>query len=68
MGIKVKALKHGLFGHYRNPGDVFEIQKEKQFSSKWMAKVEAEKGSKSSKVAAEEAEAEVESGSDQSVI
>ena len=36
--MRVKATKAGVFGHWRNVGDEFEVTA-KQFSKNWMAKV-----------------------------
>lgn len=44
MAIKVCAKAPGYFGEYREPGDEFEIQSEKQFSQNWMTKVESDEG------------------------
>ncbi len=41
MAIKVKAIRAGEYGHYRDVGHVFEIQKEEHFHDSWMEKVEA---------------------------
>lgn len=42
MGFLVRAINPGVFGLYREPGAEFEIQEEKQFSKKWMEKIEDE--------------------------
>lgn len=42
MAIKVRAIFPGYFGHYRESGVEFEIPGEKQFSSKWMEKVDSD--------------------------
>lgn len=42
MGIKVKAIIPGLYGHYRHPGAVFEISDEKHFHESWMERLDAE--------------------------
>jgi hypothetical protein len=42
--IKVKAIGLGFFGKRRvRPGTVFILSDEKQFSKRWMEKVEADK-------------------------
>jgi hypothetical protein len=42
--IHVKALKTGFYGERRiATGKVFQIKEEKEFSSKWMEKVEPKK-------------------------
>lgn len=40
MAIKVKATQPGFLGYYREPGDVFEIDTEEQFSDVWMVKLD----------------------------
>lgn len=40
MGIKVQAFRAGLYGHFREPGDQFEIADEQAFSDTWMEKVD----------------------------
>lgn len=40
--MKVKATQLGYYNHQRRrEGDVFQLNDEKSFSSKWMEKVEA---------------------------
>ena len=41
--MKVKAIANGFFGKYRRSGDEFEIENIKQFSEKWMKKLETPK-------------------------
>jgi hypothetical protein len=42
MGIKVKAMQLGYYGHRRRrEGDVFEIESENEFSKRWMKKLDA---------------------------
>lgn len=40
MGIKVIATRQGLYGHFREPGDEFEIADEQAFSDSWMEKLD----------------------------
>lgn len=41
--MKVRALRMGWFKKSRvMPGQIFELQDEKQFSKSWMEKIEAE--------------------------
>lgn len=43
MGIKVIALVPGYYGHYREPGDEFEIANEQAFSDTWMEKLDGKR-------------------------
>jgi len=36
MGIKVIATAPGYYGHYREPGDEFEIADDEAFHHSWM--------------------------------
>lgn len=40
--MKVRATQLGYYGHARRrPGDIFEVENEKQFSKKWMERLDA---------------------------
>lgn len=39
MGIRVRATVNGVYGHFREAGDTFEIADEKAFSKRWMERV-----------------------------
>lgn len=39
MGIKVQAFRQGYYGHFREPGDQFEVADEHAFHESWMEKV-----------------------------
>jgi hypothetical protein len=45
----VKATQPGFYGCYREAGDTFELNDEKDFSKNWMEKVEADKPAKAEK-------------------
>ena len=67
MALKVNAIAAGLYGHYRVPGEHFELKDEKHFHDSWMEKVDAKK--KSGKEKSESApESEVEASPEESVI
>lgn len=51
MGIKVIATVPGYYGHYREPGDEFEIDDEQAFHHSWMERADG-KPMKRPKVAA----------------
>jgi hypothetical protein len=40
MGIKVIAIEKGVYGHFREPGDEFEIADESLFSETWMERAD----------------------------
>jgi hypothetical protein len=40
MGIKVIAIEKGVYGHFREPGDEFEIASESLFSETWMERLD----------------------------
>lgn len=40
MGIKVIAIVPGYYGHYREPGDEFEIADEQAFHHSWMERAD----------------------------
>lgn len=40
MGIKVQATRQGYYGHFREPGDQFEIADEQAFHDSWMEKLD----------------------------
>lgn len=40
MAIKVRAIQVGFHGAYREVGDEFHIKEEKEFSKRWMEKVD----------------------------
>lgn len=40
MGIKVQATRQGLYGHFREVGDQFEIADEQAFHDSWMEKLD----------------------------
>lgn len=67
MAIKVKAIRHGVYGYFREPGESFEIKGEEHFSKRWMEKVEARKGAKG-KEKSEPEEPSEEVASDREVI
>lgn len=47
MTIKVEATKRGYYGvEIREPGSQFDIQSEKEFSKRWMKRVEEPKAEK----------------------
>jgi hypothetical protein len=62
MAIKVKAKSPGFYGHYREAGHEFEIKSEKEFSSRWMDKLEADPASKSKSKGKGKEEADAEEG------
>lgn len=46
MGIKVIAIVPGYYGHYREPGDEFEIENEQAFHASWMEKLDGKRTKK----------------------
>ena len=41
--IRVRATAQGIYDHFKEIGDEFEIRKPADFSKNWMEKVEVEK-------------------------
>lgn len=46
MGIKVIATVPGYYGHYREPGDEFEIDDEQAFHKSWMERADGKASKK----------------------
>lgn len=44
MAIKVIAHRAGYYGHYREPGDEFEVADEKAFHDSWMERADGKQG------------------------
>lgn len=40
MGIKVIAIAAGYYGHYREPGDEFEVADEQALHHSWMERAD----------------------------
>lgn len=40
MAIKVRATQAGHYGHHRDPGETFEVEKEQHVSSRWMVRLD----------------------------
>ncbi|WP_312808769.1 hypothetical protein [Agrobacterium cavarae] len=56
--ITVMATRQGVYDHFREEGDVFEIRKEGDFSKFWMVKVSDAEALKLQKAAQKQPEAE----------
>lgn len=53
MGIKVIAIVAGYYGHFREPGDEFEVENEQAFHASWMEKLD---GKRTKRIAAAQAQ------------
>ena len=47
MSKHVRATRVGLYGHWREEGDVFEVAEDRHFSKTWMEEISAEEAARS---------------------